>query len=355
MNFANTYIQNMQAYSPPLKSRRTYEGLLLNFNERTVPVSPKVKDAILDFVKEDKLQVYPEYNNLCYQIANYAEVDEGQIMITNGSDQGIDLVFRTFTKQGDKVIIPSPSFAMFYQSGGLCGNKILRPSYKKDLSFPLDKVLELIDDEIKLVVICNPNNPTGTLLPLKGIEKIAKKAPKAIVMVDEAYFEFSGITAAVLIDKYPNIVVTRTFSKAFGLAAFRMGYLISRKENLEEMLKVRGPYDVNMPACFAVKAALRDRQYMESFAIEVMEEAKPMVEKFFTENRIEYFPSKANFLLFRTTNTGEIFQILKKNGMLLRPSKGQNIENTIRLTIGTVEQMQQFIEAYKGLFLNSKS
>ena len=352
MTYANPNIQRMTPYCPPLDNRTSYEGMLLDFNERTVQVSPKVRAALVEYAQTGKFRVYPEYYDLCARIGDYAGVSSNQVMISNGSDQGIELVFRTFTAQGDTVVIPSPSFAMFDQCAGIQGNKIIRPLYEgDDLRFPAEQILSAIDDRVKLIVTCNPNNPTGTLASLEDIERIAKAAPNAIVMVDEAYFEFSGVTAVELISRYPNIIVTRTFSKAFGLAAFRIGYLIASPENINELLKVRGPYDINVPATVVVRASLENRTETEAYIDEVMTESKPMLEAFFEAANVPYIPSQANFILFRVNDVQATYNALDKAGIRVRPRKGPGIENTVRVSIGTVQQTTSFIQIYKTLFL----
>ena len=240
---------------------------------------------------------------------------------------------------------------MFYQCSQVMGNKIIMPTYDKDGSFPAEKVIKSIKSGVKLVVICNPNNPTGTAIEIQDIERIAKKALKynAILYVDEAYFEFCKITATGLIDKYPNLIITRTFSKAFGLASLRIGYTISSPKNLAEMLKVRGPYDMNMPAVVAAKAALSDMKSLVVYVDEIMNKSKPMVEDFFRKNKIEFYPSHANFILFRPQNSSILADKLKKSGFLTRPRGGKGIEGTIRLTIGSVSQMKKFINQFKNV------
>lgn len=349
--YAKPHIQAMGTYAPPVEGRRAYTGCLLDFNERTTPVSPAVQAAIEAFVKEGKYQVYPEYGDCNAKIAAYVGVDPAEVMITNGSDQGIDLLFRTFTEKGETVIIPAPSFAMFDQAAGYVGNKVISPSYRADLAFPLEEVLETLQPGVKLVVICNPNNPTGTLLTLAEIETIAQKAETvgAIVYVDEAYYEFGLVTAASLINKYKNIVITRTFSKAFGLAALRIASVISCVENIWELIKVRGPYDVNMLGVVAAEAALKDRASTEVYVTEVMTQAKPLLENFFRDNNIPFFQSGSNFILFKPQNPEKTFAALKEKGSLLRPRKGQNIDGTLRVTVGTMSQMQDFIAAYRTL------
>lgn len=352
MDYANPNIQRMQAYCPPLDNRTKYTGLLLDFNERTIPVSPKVREALMEYAKNGKFIVYPEYYDLCDQIGAYAGVQTKQIMITNGSDQGIELIFRTFTKEGDKVIIPEPSFTMFNQCAGAVGNKIISPIYEGlALNFPTEAILSSIDEKVKLIVICNPNNPTGTLASLEDVKQIAKTAPGAIVMVDEAYFEFSGVTAVALIKEFPNIIVTRTFSKAFGLAAFRIGYLIASVENVQELLKLRGPYDINVPATIVAEASLKNRARTQAYVAEVRTQSKPILETFFQKNGISYVPSQSNFILFRIDDPSKTCEALNKAGIKVRPRSGPGIENTIRVSIGTVSQTKQFIQTYKNLFL----
>lgn len=351
-NIALQRIKEMKSYNPPLSGRRAFSGILLDFNERTQPPSSKVQKAIQKLLKSNELQLYPEYGDLEKKLAQYTSVNENQIMITNGSDQGIDLIFRTFTENSDTVIIPTPSFAMFYQSAQIVGNKTLRPLYKKgDLSFPKEEVLGMINQSVKLIVICNPNNPTGTLVSTTEIEQIAQKAQNAIILVDEAYFEFSGVTAIPLINKYPNIIVTRTLSKAFGLPSLRLGYIIASKNYISELTKVRGPYDVNMVAFTAALAALDDLESIQKYTNEVMTQAKPMIEEFFTKNNITFYQSAGNFLLFRPDQRLEE-KLLKDNGILVRPQDKINIEQTLRVSIGTVKQMKRFIKAYKKVKLN---
>lgn len=328
----------MQRYSPPLEQHAKFEGLRLDFNERLAPLPVKVIDAIRSFDPQ-RFMVYPSYGDLVEKIAKYAQVDANSLMITNGSDQGMELIFRTFVSAGDKVVIPSPSFAMFYQVSRIQGAEIIKPNYKSDGSFPLEEVMELLKQKPKLVIICNPNNPTGSLLPLEKIETILRAASGTLVYVDEAYFEFSGVTAVGLIQKYPNLFVTRTFSKAFGLAALRIGYLMSCKANIDEMLKVRGPYDINQIAVVAADASLKTLPELKQYCDEVMKEAKLFTEKFLRKKGIEFFPSGANFIYFKEP-FARFSDKLEESGILIRPQA----DGYARVTIGTLTQMQRFVE-----------
>jgi len=347
--YVNKQIGKMTSYSPPIEGRSQYNGLLLDFNERTAPVSQKIVKALKDFASSNLVQTYPEYSDITAKIAKYANVKNGQVMLTNGSDQGIDLIFRAFTKKDDKVIIPAPSFAMFNQCGKIMENKIISPVYEaKKLNFPFDEVISLIKSGVKLIVICNPNNPTGTIVGLKNIEKILDKAFKnnTLVYIDEAYFEYSGITATGLVNKYPNLIISRTFSKAFGLASLRIGYVISDESNIKEMMKIRGPYDITTPAVIAARTALENLDYVKDYVKEVMKTSKPMIENFFKEEGIKFFQSSSNFILFKPKNSQD-FEKLNKDGILTRLRTGANIDGTIRLTIGLKKQMEQFIKSYR--------
>jgi len=346
----NENIRLMKPYSPPIENRRCFNGLLLDFNEALIPIGPKVQKALIEFVKSNEFQTYPEYGNLVQKISQYVGCKDEEVLITNGSDQAIDIIFRTFTSEKDEVIIPSPSFALFYQCAQLNKNTIITPKYSENGTFPLGEVLDSINKKTKLIVICNPNNPTGTLVSVDDIEKIIIEAAKfnAEVYIDEAYYESSEVTATGLLEKYENLIITRTFSKAFGLASLRIGYVVASKKMIDQMLKVRAPYDVNMIAKIAADSALSDKISMEKYSNEVMNKSKLTLEKFFTNNKIMFLKSRANFILFKLPNANKVFDKLGEEGFRLRL---RNFRKNIylRVTIGTLKQTKQFISVFKNL------
>ena len=376
----------MSHYKPPLEGRASKPYLLLDFNERTTSPSPKVKEVLRKFIESGRLQVYPEYGDLEEKIAQYAKVKPGQTMVTNGGDQGIDIICRAYLDPGDKVIIPFPEFAMHYQSSGIQGAEILEPPYKegrRDKSLlppslrsgegrlPLEEILDLMEDEkVKLIIFSNPNNPTGIFTEIEDVEKILKKAEEKDIAVlhDEAYFEFSGTTAKDLVDKYDNLYIMRTFAKAFGLVSTRVGYLISQTKNIRELLKIRGPYDVNMFAKVAVISALEDLKYMEDYVKEVMEKSKLKLEEFLREKNIFFYPSRANFLLLRFENLDKmgdedksssspltadrVVEGLKSKGILVRPKSAPDGKKAIRVSIGRTKDTEKLISALGGLLVD---
>ncbi len=346
----------MSHYKPPLEGRSERDYLLLDFNERTTGPSPKVKEALKKFIDSGRLQVYPEYGDLEAKIAQYAGVSANRAMVTNGGDQGVDIICRACLDEGDKIIIPFPAFAMHYQSAGIQGGELLEPKYKEDGSFPLEESLNLITEEVKLIILCNPNNPLGSSIPVEDVEKILDKAKKKEVTVlhDEAYFEFSGITTKDLIGKYDNLYIMRTFAKAFGLVSLRAGYLISQENNIQELLKIRGPYDVNMAAKTAILAALEDIQYMKDYAREVMEESKPKLEEFLKEKGIFFYPSDANFLLLKVPSPQGLINELKSQGILVRPKPASDGTAAVRVSIGELKDTEQFIRVFRKILDKEK-
>jgi len=220
----------MSAYKPPLDGRNPKEYTLLDFNERTIPVSDAVVDALNQYIADGRLQQYPAYGDIVERLARYAGVDAEQLMITNGSDQGIDLVFRSVARADAEAIIPGPSFAMYTQCAQVEAMQLIEPSYTKASGYPLQQVLDSINANTAIIVISNPNNPCGTIVTEKDIARVAKAAPHAAVLVDECYYEYSRESSVGLLSELPNLFVTRTFSKTWGIPSLRFGYFIAAPE-----------------------------------------------------------------------------------------------------------------------------
>ncbi|TVZ38292.1 histidinol-phosphate aminotransferase [Alteromonadaceae bacterium 2753L.S.0a.02] len=343
MSIFKQHIAAMGAYKPPLDGRDPKEHLLLDFNERTLPVSVAVQQALVDYISDGRLQMYPAYGDIVEHIAAYANVAPAQVMITNGSDQGIDLIIRSACREGDEAIIPSPSFAMYLQCAKVENLEIHQPQYTREKGFPLQEVLSLINDNTRVITIANPNNPSGTLVSRDDIVAIAKSAPEAVILVDECYYEYASVTVADLVAQYPNIVITRTFSKTWGIPSLRLGYIIAAKENILALLNVRGPYDINQLAIVAIRAALQNLDSVESYVDEVMQISKPLLEDFLESHAIDYWPSGGNFIwaFFDDPNTVE--QGLVAKGILVRPKADSEGRVGLRITLGTQEQSERLL------------
>lgn len=347
MSVIKAHILAMSAYKPPLDGRNPDANLLLDFNERTLPVGEKVQRALIDYITSGRLQMYPAYGDIVERIAEYAKVQADQLMITNGSDQGIELVFRSVCSAGDEVVIPGPSFAMYSQCAKIENCVITSPQYTREGGFPLAEVIASITPSVKLVVISNPNNPCGTLLSREGVETVLKAASsggnQAAVLVDECYFEYTQESVADLVGRYPNLIVTRTFSKTWGIPSLRFGYLMSCAENISALLNVRGPYDINQLAVVAVRAALDNFADVSSYIEEVMTRSKPALESFLDESGLQYWESAANYLWVFPDRPEALELALRSEGVLVRPKADAEGRLGLRITLGTLEQTERAI------------
>jgi histidinol-phosphate aminotransferase len=213
------------------------------------------------------------------------------------------------------------------------------------MGFPFEEVLAAVTPRTRMIVVINPNNPTGTSAAPDQVRTLLERFPDVAVLVDEAYYEFAGNTVAAWIDRYPNLIVTRTFSKAFALAGLRLGYALSNAAFIGELHKIRGPYDVNMLAVCAAEASLDHPEAWQAYVREVMTRAKPMVERFLTEHGVAFFRGEANFMLVRPADVDAAYEHLRRNGILVRPQRGV-VADMFRVSVGTVADMQRFMDVY---------
>jgi histidinol-phosphate aminotransferase len=338
-------VKSMEGYSAPTEGRGTFSRH--DFNECMIDPSPKVKEAIHNFVDSGKINMYPEgYRELNKKIGKYLGISPECIRITDGADGAIELISFSLIEPGAKVIIPSPSFGMFYIPPTVCSAKIVRPLYSSSkFEFDVDSVLKEIDEDTALIILCNPNNPTGTPIKKSDIEKILQKGKP--VMVDEVYGEFAKESCIDLIDKYDNLFIIKSFSKAWALASLRIGYVISKKENILELNKVAAPYNVNQIGVVAATAALDDIGYMKKYVDEVMNKSKPLLEKFLLEKKIKFVPSVANFILIDIGDAKKVYESLKKKGILVRPQS--SLPSMIRVSFGTLKDTEKLIDAINQL------
>ena len=350
MSLFKPQLYQMMAYQPPLEGRSAKKHLLFDFNERTLPVDPAIEKALIKYIRSGSLQKYPSYGDIVARIAKYAEVPATNLMITNGSDQGIDLAIRAACSSGDEAIIPAPSFAIYRQFAEVQNATIVEPLYTQEGGYPTSDVISLANSKTRLIVICNPNNPSGTGVPREDIERILNAAPEAVVLVDECYYEYFGESVVDLCDIYSNLVVTRTFSKTWGLSSLRLGFLISASENIEQLLKIRGPYDINQLAVVAVEAALENPDYTKNYVKEVMKKSKPALEKWCNGRKIDYWPSVANFLWLFPPQPQELSEFLESKNILVRPKKDAMGRLGLRINLGSMEQTEVLIKTLNAFY-----
>ncbi len=341
-------VQKMAPYSPPTGGRAG--KLRLDFNENTVGCSPRVIEALRDKLTADTLSIYPEYLEAMRELAAFFAVAPGEFLLSNGTDEAIQVLINTFVDDGQDVLLLKPSYAMYRFYAELAGASVREIEYSPaDLSFPLEDFLAAIRPETRAILIANPNNPTGTGIDLAGIRRILEAAPNAAVLIDEAYFEFSGVTALPCLRQYPNLFVSRTFSKVYGMAAMRCGCLFSNVENTRWMHKAQSPYSVNMLAAIAARAAVQDREYVAHYVKEVLA-ARDLCCQGLRDLGIEFFPSRANFVLFRAGDRAiPIRDALRERGVLIR-DRSYEIEGCVRATIGTRKQIERFLAELEKLW-----
>lgn len=341
-------VEKMAAYHPPSGARRN--KLRLDFNENTVGASPLVLDFIKRFLTANDLTIYPEYEHALEDLASHFSVSTKELTLTNGTDEAIQLLVNTFIDAGQEVVILQPSYAMYKFYSQLAGAVVAGVDYRaKDMGFPLEELVERITPATRGVFISNPNNPTGTATNVAALQRILERAPNAAVLVDEAYYEFCGVTALPLLREWPNLFVSRTFSKVYGLAAMRCGCLFSRAENMAFLKKAQSPYSVNMIAAMAARIAVQDRRFVEEYVTEVLA-AREFLYVGLEKLGISYYMSQANFVLFQAGDRAvEIRDQLRERGVLVR-DRSYEIPGCVRVTVGTHDQVERFLNEMKEIW-----
>lgn len=341
-------VLRMAPYHPPTGGRRN--KLRLDFNENTVGAPPHVLDFIKRYLTAADLSIYPEYDHALEDLSQHFGIGIDQLTLTNGTDEAIQLLINTFVDDGQEVLALRPSYAMYRFYAQLAGAVVEEIDYRPGtLAFPLEELIERITPSTRAVLISNPNNPTGTGTTVGGIEKILRKAENAAVLVDEAYYEFSGVTVLPQIAEYPNLFVSRTFSKTYGMAAMRCGCLFSQAANMAYTRKAQSPYSVNSLAAMAARIAIQDQSFVEEYVLEVLT-ARELLCVGLERMKIPYVESQANFVLFQAGDRAiEIRDKLRERGVLVR-DRSYEIPGSVRVTVGTRDQIRRFLDELEQIW-----
>lgn len=336
-------VVRMAPYSPPSAGRAG--KLRLDFNENTVGCSPAVVNALVQAITQERLTIYPEYEATRRVLSEFFALPESQFLLTNGTDEAIQVLVNTYVDDDQEAIILTPSYAMYRFYAEVAGAKVRTLPYRPGtLAFPLDELLAAITPATRAILLSNPNNPTGTGIDLATIETILQRAPHAAVLIDEAYYEFCGVTALPLIERYQNLFVGRTFSKAYGLAGLRIGCLFSQAENVKFLHKAQSPYSVNILAAIAARAGVSDQSYLSNFVRQSVE-ARELLYAGFEQRGIRFYRSQGNFVLFDVGAASiAIRDGLRERGVLVR-DRSYEIEGCVRVTAGTPAQVERFFAA----------
>jgi histidinol-phosphate aminotransferase len=332
------------------KPPELYDGLRLHQNENTGGCSPRVLEALRN-LRADQIGFYPPYAATIEACARYLGVQADTVALTNGLDEGIMGVAVAYLRPGangliPEAIIPEPAFEIFNIDTEAIGGRAVRVMPRPDFVFPLDYVLTAISPRTRVVFLTNPNNPTGLTMPLDAIETIARAVPKeAVVFVDEAYAEFCNATFIPRLASFPNVIVGRTLSKAFGLAGLRLGCLVGAADWLDPIRLVIPVYSVNIAAVVAARAALEDRAHVEDYLRQVVQ-SKALVYATCDRLGLEYWKSAANFVLVRVGDrAAEIVKEAADRGIYLRDrSMEAGCQGCIRIGAGIVEHTRRCLE-----------
>jgi histidinol-phosphate aminotransferase len=336
-------VRNLAPYAAPDEGRAG--KLRLDFNENTVGCSPAVLRA-LRRVTPEQLSMYPEYEKSARHLARGFGVRPAEMILTNGVDDALRLLMETFVEPGSTVLVPEPTFSMYRFFSEVAGAKVEAVRYDAEMRFPLAAMLRALKRSPRIVFLSNPNNPTGTLLDKTALASILDVAPRTLVLVDEAYFDFARMTVLPWIRRRANLVVSRSFSKAPALAAVRLGALFARADLADAMRRAFTPYPVNLLALVAAEAAVGDRVFLRRYVREVLASRRELAAGL-ERLGARVFPSGANFLLVDFGPGGSrLVRSLAKKGILLRDRASEfGRDGFVRITAGTCAQTRTLLRA----------
>ena len=330
-------VLEMPEYHPPLAGR---DALRLDFNENTFAPSPKVMVRLREITAEG-LTKYPEREPGERIAAKHFGLQPDEVLLTNGVDEAIHLVCCAFLEEGDEALICTPGFFMYDVSVMMMTPNLRKVQADEALQFPFEKFLAAITERTKLIIVSSPNNPTGAVVSREHLLAISKAAPQAVLMVDEAYYHFHGETTMGDVSAVPNLLVARTFSKAYGLANLRIGILAGNAALMKYVRKVSSPYNVNGIALDCLAVALADEDYL-AWYVEQVRVGRDRMMRALDELGIPYFPSHANFVLMKIgPKHKELVAAMRAHGVLLRDrSADPGCDGFVRITIGLEEHVR---------------
>lgn len=339
------YIQEMQGYYVPL-----YENdwdIKIDSNENNYGPCSSVLDAIKNADLKD-ISFYPFYGVLSEKIAEFYGFEKENIKVTNGADEAIQGIIQTYLEEDDFLLTLDISFEMPVIYAQIQGGKISRVPFKEKWKFPINDFLNAINDNVKIIYISSPNNPTGNLISEEDIKKILEKSQEKVVLIDETYANYANVEYHKFVKDYDNVFVVRSFSKDFALAGMRLGCIISNKENIDNLKKVISPFSVNSLAMKAGIAALENAQYFYNLREEITH-SKEELKTFFEKLGAKVYPSYANFLLVDFKQKAEfIYNLLRKENIAVKLFKKDSpLKNHLRVTIPTRKGIERIKSALK--------
>jgi histidinol-phosphate aminotransferase len=340
-------VRYLKEYHPPLGGR---QGLRLDFNENTVGCSPRVLQR-LQSLSGEELARYPEREPGEKIVAAHLGIDPAEVILTNGTDEAIHLVCETFLEPEHEAIVAVPTFAMYEIYSGSTGARVISVQADDSFKFPTEGILSQINSHTRLIAMANPNNPTGALASAEDLIRLAKAAPDAALLVDEAYFEFAGETLMPRWRGVPNLFVSRTFSKAYGLAGLRIGVLTGHVDQMTMVRRNSSPYNLNIAALVCLPEALADQAFIRSYVEQALA-GRVALENDLRNRGIKYWPSRANFVLMYLGAANKPFiSAMRERGILVRDrSNDPGCKDCVRITVGAAEHNARLMATLPEVF-----
>jgi histidinol-phosphate aminotransferase len=348
MEYVKPEIKEISAYT---LSQYEHE-IKINQNENPYDVPAELKKEILDFAEKRSWSRYPPFvpEDMQNALAEFTGWTADGILVGNGSNELVQALMTVFINRDDKLVIPAPTFTLYRLIGGILGADVVEVPLKPDYTYDCDKMEQEFLDGGAMLIICSPNNPTGAVYPVDRLEKLLKQTDKPVI-VDEAYCEFSGETVADLLEDHDNLIVLRTFSKAFSLAGLRIGYAQMDPELAVEVSKVKLPYNINFITLAAAEKLLKNKELLIKVIEELIAARDEMIIEMNTIDGVTAYPSKANFILFETSFTPkDVFMKFLDDGLLVRDvSSYPMLEKALRVSVSTPEDNAKFIGTLKKI------
>lgn len=334
----------LEPYISPISSR---DGLSLDLNENLAGCSPRVL-ARLGKITASDISRYPQREIGERLVAGFLGMAPEQVLLTNGADEALTLLFAAYLSENAEIILADPTFVMYPMLAQAFGAKLVRVPPDANFSLPTAVILAGISPRTRVIAIANPNNPTGTAAPLAELLRIAQSAPDAAVLIDEAYFELHGQTVLPAVQNHSNLFVARTFSKVYGLAGLRLGALIGPPEQIGYIRRFCPPFNVNAVVMACLEEALADQAFVSGYVTQ-MQQGRERIQKLCQELGLQHWPSATNFVLARVgANATPFTESMKRRGFMIRDASGQpGCPGCVRITVPVGDQIENLLAAMR--------
>ncbi len=337
--------ENLKKFKPYVVSKTKYE-IKLDANESFLTLKEKTMEKILNKIKNIDFNRYPDADSEKVRrlYGEYAGVNIENMIAGNGSDELIQIIVSALVDKDEKIMMLNPDFSMYKNYTEIVGGKALVYELNDEFNLDVDKIIKNANEEnVKVLFISNPNNPTGKIIKRDDILKILEEC-KCVVVIDEAYFEFYGETVVDKINEYRNLIVLRTCSKAMAMAAIRLGFLIANKCVLSEIKKVKPPFNVNSVTQAIGEAILEDKEVIKKSIDNIIEEREFLTNGLKKIESINMYPTYANFILIKFNNAKKVYEILLEKGIIVRNFGDGRLKNCLRITVGSRKENEKLID-----------